>query len=510
MKKILKHKILLILSFFIFLIFISNISSYGFDSITIENEDIILSDYLKQFNYYIIQKRYNSFFNNYNYLFAFCNEPMYVVPSVNTVGYTAYRIYCNSYTSSGGIYGNGKISFMSTKSTDSFSLFKSYLSNATEDSCTHADRCLDSGFFNADYTSNTEIISSNFSVKTQEGSTIYTPSDNFNITLSNTSSTNSPIIAYSNYFKYEDAKKYRCYISTDAEKWTLMNYETFNDTINNVTKFRFNYKIFKNGSYYFKLLNTETNKEKYLTVNVTNILNNSSNSGYNKYGIPQPFCTYDRFNEQFIIKTQNFTLDDIKKYECLYIKDSNFSSDYSSWNKMSIGTYNNVQLNQTEYYFFFTVPKNSENCIYYFVFYDYSQDKYGSPSSMNCDFAAMNEYCDNVSGVEKEKKNNFDELIDYFKDRFGFLTYPFEFIADLFTRILNIQYGEPIIHIPKLYIPTNNQKIFNGLDYNLNTILDNSAIKNIYNIYLIAVDFIIVLGVIVLAKNTIMEVFGNG
>ena len=122
----------------------------------------------------------------------------------------------------------------------------------------------------------------------------------------------------------------------------------------------------------------------------------------------------------------------------------------------------------------------------------------------------MNEYSDKVQDVVKEEKNRFNELIEFFSERFGFLTYPFEFIADLLNRILNIEYEEPIIRIPELYIPMTDNLIFSGYEYNFNTILENEALANIYDIYLIAVDFIIILGVIILAKNTMMEVLGNG
>lgn len=349
-------------------------------------------------------------------------------------------------------------------------------------------------------------IYSNFDLKTSNGD-IYNPATrDFYINLSTTDNTNNPVIAYSNYFDYNDATKYKCYISTDAQNWTLMNYETFNNTETGNIQFRFNYKIVQNGTYYFKLLDTETNEEKYITYVVTNILKNSSNSGFNKYGIPQPFCTYERVNDEFIIKTQNFTLEEMQKYECLYIKDSDFSKDYFTWNKMSIGTYNNLQLNQTEYYFFFTVPANSEDCIFYFVFYDNKQQKYGDPSSMNCNFAAMNEYSDSLNPIEKEKKSKFYELLDFFKDRFGFLTYPFEFIGNLLNRFFTIDFKEPIFYIPDIKEPFTNSKIISAREFNLNSILDNNIFKTIHDYYLLFVDAFVFVGIINLLRLKFKEV----
>ena len=330
----------------------------------------------------------------------------------------------------------------------------------------------------------------------------------YSINLSTNHNTQGPIIAYSNYFNYSDAKKYECYISTDAKSWTLMNYETFNDTVNNIIKFRFNYKIYQNGCYYFKFLNKETNEDYYLSYNITNIVKNSSNSGFTDSGIPQPFCTYDRVGDEFVIKTQSFSADDMQRFRCFYTKSP--GDNYSSWDEMSMGSLNNTLTGETEYYFFFTVPKDSEDCIYYFVFYDNNSQQYGSPSSMNCYFDKMNEYADSLYPTVSKKNNRFNDLLKYFKERFGFLTYPFEFLVNFANRIFNINYSEPIIHIPELREPVNGNIIFNGLDFNFNSLLDNNTFVYIYNIYLVAIDFIIVVLFIFLCKKEIEEVFGNG
>lgn len=370
------------------------------------------------------------------------------------------------------------------------------------------DRALKDGFsYNIN---NCKIIFSTCDIKYTNGDIYFSgcKSVPFNITLSTTEKTDNPIIAYSNYFAYEDAFKYECYISSDSQNWKLMNYETLKDTNTNITRFRFNYTILENGNYFFKFLNKETSEEYYLSIKVTNIIKNSSNSGFTSSGIPQPFVTYERIGEYFVLKTQSFTKEEIVKYKCLYT--NSFSEDYSSWGNMSIGSLKNTQLGQTEYFFFINVPKNSEDCTYFFVFYDYTKQEYGNFSSLECKFDKMNEYSDKVAGVIKEEKSRFDKLLDFFKERFGFLTYPFEFIVDLLTRILNIDYSEPIIHIPEMYCPGTDIKIFDGYDYNFNTLLEDEILSNVYNIYLIAVDFVIVIGVVFLAKNTLMEVLGNG
>lgn len=328
----------------------------------------------------------------------------------------------------------------------------------------------------------------------------------FSIELSTTENTINPIIAYTNYYDIKYADRYEVYISANLDNtgWVLMNYELSEDT----NYFRYNYKIFENGTYLFKFLDKETGEDNYLSFKITNIVQNPETLITPSNGIPVPFVSYERVGEYFLLKTQSFSLEEIRNYECFYT--NSFTEDFSTWSDMGIGSLKNVQQNTTEYYFFFTVPITSENTTYYFVMYDYNKQQYSTVSSLNCNFIKMNEYSDKVQEVVKEEKNRFNELVEFFKERFGFLTYPFEFIADLLNRILNIEYEEPIIKIPKLYIPMTDNLIFSGYEYNFNTILENGAIANIYDIYLIAVDFIIILGVIVLAKNTLMEVLGNG
>lgn len=447
--------------------------------------------------------------SNFNMIYYVCCDSEFIVHiNKSNKNYKSIRVngYSNNVTGYSGSQFNlaykGSSTLSNSSSVTSFCNSLSSMSFSDLSIPTHA-------VINADAINNGSCIYSNFDLKTSDGDIYNKAFSDFSIDLSTTENTNNPITAYSNYFNYDDASKYKCYISTNAKDWDLMNYETFNNTETGSVQFRFNYKIFENGTYYFKLFNTETNKEKYITYIVTNILKNSSNSGINDLGIPQPFCTYERVGDEFIIKTQNFDLEDMQKYKCLYTNDSS-NLDYSTWSEMNMGTINNIKLNTTEYYFYFTVPTDSENCMYYFVFYDYKQNAYGYPSSLTCDFDYMNEYCDKIQGVLDEEKNRFQELLNFFKERFGFLTYPFEFIADLFNRILNIDYGEPIIRIPKLYIPGSEQKIFDGYEYNFNNVLENNVISNIYNIYLVAVDFILVIGVVVLSYDTIMEVFGNG
>ena len=101
----------------------------------------------------------------------------------------------------------------------------------------------------------------------------------------------------------------------------------------------------------------------------------------------------------------------------------------------------------------------------------------------------------------------FDELLNWFSDRLGFLSYPLELILDILNRILTINFSEPVIDIPDIYEPTTNVKFISATSYNLNSLLDNNTLKTCHNIYLILVDAVIVFGLVNLLKHKLEEVF---
>ena len=102
--------------------------------------------------------------------------------------------------------------------------------------------------------------------------------------------------------------------------------------------------------------------------------------------------------------------------------------------------------------------------------------------------------------------NYFDELMNWFSDRFGFLAYPLELILNILNRFLNINFSEPIISIPNIEEPTTGLKLISATNYNLNSLLDNEVLKNVHNIYLIIVDAIIIFGLVNLLKHKMEEV----
>lgn len=91
---------------------------------------------------------------------------------------------------------------------------------------------------------------------------------------------------------------------------------------------------------------------------------------------------------------------------------------------------------------------------------------------------------------------------------FGFLTYPFELVVNIFNKIININFEEPILYIPELKDPFTNTTFLVATTYNLNDAANiNSTTKNIYNIYLIVVDVILIFLFVNLCKKIYEEVF---
>lgn len=100
----------------------------------------------------------------------------------------------------------------------------------------------------------------------------------------------------------------------------------------------------------------------------------------------------------------------------------------------------------------------------------------------------------------------FTEMKDWFSDRLGFLFYPFELVIDILNKILNVNFSEPVFNIPDINEPFTGQKLIGATTYNLNSLLSNSVLENIHNIYLVVVDAIIIFALVNLAKRKFEEV----
>ena len=102
--------------------------------------------------------------------------------------------------------------------------------------------------------------------------------------------------------------------------------------------------------------------------------------------------------------------------------------------------------------------------------------------------------------------NYFTNLKDWFSDRLGFLFYPFELIMDILDKIVNINFSDPVIHIPDINEPFTNNKLISATIFDFNSLLSNSILKNIHDIYLVGVDVVIVIALVNLAKRKWEEV----
>lgn len=106
--------------------------------------------------------------------------------------------------------------------------------------------------------------------------------------------------------------------------------------------------------------------------------------------------------------------------------------------------------------------------------------------------------------------NWISDLNTYFSNRFGLLYYPIELVIEFLTRLYNVSGSlgnNFVINTPALQIM--DTTIIPSSAYNFNTLLENETFANVYNIYLICVDVILILGLVILCKNTFADVFGG-
>ena len=102
--------------------------------------------------------------------------------------------------------------------------------------------------------------------------------------------------------------------------------------------------------------------------------------------------------------------------------------------------------------------------------------------------------------------NYFNELKEWFSNRFGFLAYPLDLILDILNRILNINFTEPAFNIPEIKEPITNTNLISATNFNFNTLLENETLKTVHDTYLILVDAVIIFALVNLAKSKFEEV----
>lgn len=345
------------------------------------------------------------------------------------------------------------------------------------------------------------------------------------------------IIMSSQHFSLDTIKKYKLYYTTDSSKVNdYKNLDTvpigsLKDTSGNTSYFWFlsfdNYYV-NDVTYYFILEDIETEEILASTMKVDfgslnsyfdNELNQSlKDQGFYgesfTHGVPTLNMKYTRFmngenSYYYEISSQYFSkYEVVDQYIAYYTNDS--TKDFSTWDTLNIATLNNTKTGQTNYYYFFNTPSDSENATYYFVLYNKVTGQYGSISSLKLDYEKMWEYSEQLKNDNNVVNSRFDKLIAYLKDRFGLLFYPFELIADIFNRFYSIKWEEPILKIPALSVPLFGYHLTNEITYNFNDLLVNPTVKYIHDVYLIIADVILIFCVIKLAIKVFEEVLVNG
>lgn len=335
----------------------------------------------------------------------------------------------------------------------------------------------------------------------------------FQINVSETESTSEPILAYTNVFQYNGSgSDFVVEVSQDKNNWQLLDFEWVHwDEANmNESTFRRTTYIYENGTYYFRfsrIIENDEIEEFFYTLVIDNMLVDWNDPQF----IPTPeiFVDYDESDSSFIIRTQYILQDKALSLKCLYT-DMLENEEISTWNVMDYEIMSSGYTDYSEWYFYFKIPViGAEDKTYKIAFYGYLVDKLGSVVTYEFNYEQVLDYVENELGKDLGFSVKFNTTLRWFKVRFGFLTYPFEFVSDVGSRILSIEFEEPVLNIPELREPVGDQKLLSAINYNFNSLLENDTFEFVHNIYLISVDFIIIVSLIGLAYKVIMGVFSK-
>lgn len=349
------------------------------------------------------------------------------------------------------------------------------------------------------------------------------------------------IIMSSQHVSLEEISKYNLYYTTNSSQvenyknLSCANIGSLKDESTDITSYfwflSFENYFISSETYYFILEDIGTGEVAMssMTINFNSLndyfdeqLNqNLTDSGFSPgtsftNGVPTLQMKYTRYMNAdstyyYQIYSQYFTQHEVtNQYVAYYTNDTSILEDYSSWSSLNIATFKDTKTGQTNYYYFFNMPSDSENTTYYFVLYNKITGQYGSVSSLTLDFDKMWEYSEQLKNDNNVVNSRFDQLIEYIKERFGFILYPFELIGEIFNRFYNINWEEPIIKIPALNVPVFGQVLTEEFTYNFNTLLDNTTIKYIHTIYIVFADVILIFAVIQFGMKVFEEVFVNG
>lgn len=101
-----------------------------------------------------------------------------------------------------------------------------------------------------------------------------------------------------------------------------------------------------------------------------------------------------------------------------------------------------------------------------------------------------------------------NNMNDWLSNRLGALYYPVDLVVNFLERMSSLnESGSAVISGEGFEFM--GAKLIPAFSYDLNSLLTNDVLKNIHDIYLTIVDVILYLCLIVLAKNTFVDIFGG-
>lgn len=326
------------------------------------------------------------------------------------------------------------------------------------------------------------------------------------ITFVPNTSTDKPIVAWSSEFLLSSDTI--VFFSEDKKDWKSMN--TASQDLEGRATYgsqRYWTRIFKNGTYFFKfvLIEKDENGNYYTPAKTVEeiiekkvdfiTVEDYMSDDY----IFKPVISLD-FNEEsqsFIIRTQSILLDKALNLNCFYNTYEEGlqypNEDVTSWNKMEINFENNYFMESSEAYFYIEIPIiNASDTNYKIAFYNYVSGKSSEIIYYNFVYGTARDYVENDLKVHLGVSVKLNDFIKNVESKFGILGLPISLVRNFSNKIITLQAKEPILHIPELYDPIYNNKIYNGFDFNFNSLLVSDSVVFIHNFYLSIVDIFLI------------------
>lgn len=111
---------------------------------------------------------------------------------------------------------------------------------------------------------------------------------------------------------------------------------------------------------------------------------------------------------------------------------------------------------------------------------------------------------------ESELSNWFNDVNNSLTEQFGFLSYPFTWVITFLQRFTELtDTGSYVISWSDIKVPNFDFVIISKGSFDLASLLDNSNIKTMHDIYLMCIDALVILSFFNYCSNVYNRVFGN-